>query len=132
MLLTRELSEIFLFRLIFCKNLSSCITDCGLKRQVGKILAKLKFGSKTYNLPSSPSIRILIGILLILGGILGFLPVLGFWMIPLGIIVLSVDIGYIRRLRRKIVVRYGRKKKKNTDVDPELDSELNENSENQN
>jgi hypothetical protein len=37
---------------------------------------------------------------LVVGGLLGFLPVLGFWMVPLGIAVLAVDIPAARRLWR--------------------------------
>lgn len=29
---------------------------------------------------------------LIVGGVLGFLPILGFWMVPLGLILLAVDL----------------------------------------
>ncbi|WP_425044072.1 hypothetical protein [Primorskyibacter sp. S87] len=46
-------------------------------------------------------LRIVIGILLIIGGIFGFLPVLGFWMIPLGIMVAAMDIQLFRRWRRR-------------------------------
>lgn len=47
-----------------------------------------------------PGLRLILGLLLILGGIFGFLPVLGFWMIPLGVAVAALDIGPIwRRLR---------------------------------
>ena len=60
------------------------------------------------NLPRSRIARIVIGILLIFMGFLGFLPVLGFWMIPLGLIVLSVDLPIVRRLRRRLEVRFGR------------------------
>jgi hypothetical protein len=42
-------------------------------------------------------IRIPVGILLILGGIFGFLPVLGFWMIPIGIALIGRDIPFVRR-----------------------------------
>ena len=42
-------------------------------------------------------VRITLGILLVIGGLLGFLPVLGYWMIPLGIIVLSADFPWLRR-----------------------------------
>lgn len=46
-----------------------------------------------------------IGVLLIFLGFLGFLPVLGFWMIPLGIAVLAIDFPAAERanvwLRRK-------------------------------
>lgn len=38
-----------------------------------------------------------VGVLLICGGILGFLPVLGFWMVPLGFGVIALDIALIRR-----------------------------------
>ncbi|MBY6068267.1 hypothetical protein KUW17_16060 [Leisingera aquaemixtae] len=49
-----------------------------------------------------PGLRLLLGVLLILGGIFGFLPVLGFWMIPLGVLIAAMDIKLIRRwLRRK-------------------------------
>ena len=43
-----------------------------------------------------------------LGGLLWFLPILGIWTIPLGLIVLSADIAIIRRWRRKGEVKYGR------------------------
>ncbi|QFT80228.1 hypothetical protein FIU89_06350 [Roseovarius sp. THAF27] len=39
-----------------------------------------------------PGLRLVLGILLIIGGIFGFLPVLGFWMIPLGVAVASLDV----------------------------------------
>ncbi len=39
-----------------------------------------------------PGLRLLLGLLLIVGGIFGFLPVLGFWMIPLGIAVAGLDV----------------------------------------
>ena len=61
-------------------------------------------------LPASRLGRIVIGVLLIILGCFSFLPVLGIWMIPLGILVLSVDIAWFRRWRRRLAVRYGRKR----------------------
>ncbi|WP_231573552.1 hypothetical protein [Thermopetrobacter sp. TC1] len=55
-------------------------------------------------MPASRIGRIIIGVLLIILGFFGFLPVLGFWMIPLGIAVLSYDIPAVRRLRRRFEV----------------------------
>lgn len=39
-----------------------------------------------------PGWRAVVGVLLICGGLLGFLPVLGFWMIPLGIAIAALDL----------------------------------------
>lgn len=53
--------------------------------------------------------RVVLGVVLILGGVLGFLPVVGFWMIPLGLVVLSVDWAPARRLRRRLAVWFERR-----------------------
>lgn len=44
-----------------------------------------------------PIVRGIMGLLLCVGGVLGFLPVLGFWMIPLGLALLATDIPPMRR-----------------------------------
>lgn len=51
-----------------------------------------------------PGGRTVVGLLLIVGGMFGFLPVLGFWMIPLGIAVILLDVSRLRRWwkRRRI------------------------------
>ena len=46
--------------------------------------------------PGSGLVRVPLGIILILGGLVGFLPILGFWMIPLGLLVLAIDIALVR------------------------------------
>lgn len=40
-----------------------------------------------------PGLRTVLGLLLVVGGVLGFLPILGFWMLPLGVAVIWVDIA---------------------------------------
>jgi len=62
-------------------------------------------------LPRSRLLRIGLGVALVIGGILGFLPILGFWMIPLGLAVLSVDIAWVRRRRRRLVVWWERRRR---------------------
>ena len=47
--------------------------------------------------PSARWIRVPAGILLICGGFLGFLPVLGFWMLPFGLLLLAIDIPLLQR-----------------------------------
>jgi hypothetical protein len=78
-------------------------------------LAKIRFGGYTLDLPRNRSVRIGIGVLLILGGMVGFLPVLGFWMIPAGLLVLAIDIPPIRRFNRRVstaLLRWWRAKPK--------------------
>ncbi len=69
------------------------------------------FGRKV-SLPHSRPLRISIGGSLVVLGMLGFLPVLGFWMIPLGLLVLSRDLARVRRLRRRAAVGWERRRRK--------------------
>jgi len=73
---------------------------------------RLNFGRFSIPVPSSKPIRIALGVALCVGGLLGFLPILGFWMLPLGLLVLSIDLAPVRRLRRRIEVWWGRRKQK--------------------
>jgi hypothetical protein len=47
--------------------------------------------------PEAKWLRIPLGLLLILGGFLGFLPILGFWMVPLGALLLAEDFPLVRK-----------------------------------
>ena len=41
-------------------------------------------------------IRAVLGILFVVGGVFGFLPVLGFWMIPVGLVLIALDVPPLR------------------------------------
>lgn len=58
-----------------------------------------------------PGLRLFVGLLLVLGGLVGFLPILGFWMIPLGVAVASLDIPPLYRILNTKLrqLRYRRK-----------------------
>ncbi len=71
-------------------------------------LQKVTLFGRSFTLPRSRLARIGVGVAFIIGGILGFLPVLGFWMVPLGVVILSHDIPVVRRFRRKFWVRASR------------------------
>lgn len=72
----------------------------------------IRLGKYRLALPGSWIVRVLIGLVLILGGFLGFLPVLGFWMVPLGLMVLSIDLPFARRWRRRLEVWWGKRRGK--------------------
>jgi len=63
--------------------------------------ARMKKIFSRKNLPKSRWARILVGVLLVLFGLVGFLPVVGFWMIPAGLAILSIDIPVVRRFTTK-------------------------------
>ena len=52
--------------------------------------------------PSSRWVRIPSGALLVVGGVLSFLPVLGVWMLPLGLALLAEDVPALRASRSKV------------------------------
>lgn len=57
-------------------------------------------------------VRVPIALLLIVGGVISFLPFLGIWMLPLGLLLLAIDLPFLRgpisalliRLRRRISI----------------------------
>lgn len=71
--------------------------------------------------PGARWLRIPLAILLILGGIFSFLPVLGIWMLPLGLLLLALDLAFlqgpvnttlVRGLRKWTMWRRARRDKK--------------------
>lgn len=59
--------------------------------------------------PEARWIRIPLGILLVLGGIFSFLPVLGIWMLPLGLLLLALDLVFLQGPVNNAIVRGTRK-----------------------
>ena len=47
--------------------------------------------------PEAKWLRSPLGLVLILSGLLGFLPILGFWMVPLGALLLAEDFPLVRK-----------------------------------
>ncbi|MDE1993699.1 MAG: hypothetical protein KGI75_14440 [Rhizobiaceae bacterium] len=72
---------------------------------------KLAIGTIRVPFPRSRLARVVIGIGLIIGGLLGFLPILGFWMLPLGFMVLSHDLPVVRRWRRQLAVWWAKRRR---------------------
>ena len=73
---------------------------------------KISVFGREFSMPRSRGLRIGIGGGLIVFGTLGFLPVLGFWMIPLGLLVLSHEFAGVRRRRRRLVVWWEKRRQR--------------------
>jgi hypothetical protein len=86
----------------------------GIDPQTGKLM----LGSIRIPMPRSRIGRIAVGVALVIGGILGFLPILGFWMVPLGFLVLSQDLPFVRRQKRKIASWWARRRASRSDSRP--------------
>jgi hypothetical protein len=71
--------------------------------------------------PHMHMVRIPLALLLILGGVFSFLPILGIWMLPLGLAVLAIDVPPLKapvantlvRLQRRLVVTRRRLRRHN-------------------
>ncbi|KZC24547.1 hypothetical protein RHOFW104T7_08035 [Rhodanobacter thiooxydans] len=68
-----------------------------LPRSVGQSLRWLRG-------PSARWVRIPAGLLFIVGGIFSILPVLGFWMLPFGLLLLAQDLPFLRRPMRRALL----------------------------
>lgn len=71
-----------------------------LDRQMNKLRARLPNRLARFvgwlQQPASRWVRIPLAATLIIGGIFSFLPILGLWMLPLGLIVLAQDVPFLR------------------------------------
>ena len=72
---------------------------------------KIPLFGRHVHMPRSRGLRITIGVGLVIFGIFGFLPILGFWMIPLGLLVLSYEFHVVRRLRRRFQVWWEKRRR---------------------
>jgi hypothetical protein len=46
--------------------------------------------------PAAIAVRVPLAVVLIAAGFVGFLPILGFWMVPLGLALLALDVPFLR------------------------------------
>jgi hypothetical protein len=83
----------------------SAATRAKIRGQVARALVRVR-----RRLP--PGTRLPAGFALIIGGTFGFLPVLGFWMIPLGVGVAALDV-------KPLVARWRGRNAESDDRNPE-------------
>ena len=67
----------------------------------------VNFLGKRIPVPGNVLLRVVLGLIMIFGGLLGFLPVVGYWMLPIGLLILSIDFPFVRRWRRNMTVKLG-------------------------
>lgn len=72
--------------------------------------AYLRVGSRRVRIPRRRGVRIALGLWLTIGGALPIPP--GYVFVPIGIAILSIDFPRLRRWRRRLVVKVGRRRAK--------------------
>ena len=77
-------------------------------RLAGPLQRAFHWGERT--LP--PGVRTLAGLALMVAGVFGILPILGFWMLPLGAVLVALDIPPLRRRLAGWLERHGRRRAK--------------------
>jgi hypothetical protein len=53
--------------------------------------------------PSSRLVRIPLALLLVVGGVFSFLPILGLWMLPLGLLLVAQDVPFLQKPLAKML-----------------------------
>ena len=71
--------------------------------RVDQLIARLNAAVRWLRRPASAWMRRATAMLLICGGLLGFLPILGLWMLPLGLLLLAEDVPPLKSARTRIL-----------------------------
>lgn len=71
--------------------------DLHLQRLLAALPLRVRSAYAWLIRPQARWMRWPLGIALIVGGALGFLPILGFWMVPLGALLIGEDLPPVRR-----------------------------------
>lgn len=77
--------------------------DRRLEQLIERLPRRFRSSIRWLRHPARVWIRVPAGVLLTGGGLFGFLPVLGFWMFPVGLALLADDVSPLRSLRSLIL-----------------------------
>jgi hypothetical protein len=77
--------------------------DPRVERLIDRLPQRMRAMVRTLRQPSRRWLRIAMGILLTLGGVLWFLPIVGLWMLPIALVLLADDVPMLRSLRSRVL-----------------------------
>ena len=83
-----------------------------LRRQFDRLRRDFpRLGTALHRLsrPGWALVRVPVGLLFMVGGLLAILPVFGLWMIPVGLLLLAVDVPMLRRPVSGAIIRLRRR-----------------------
>ncbi len=76
---------------------SDMIDERPLRRLLAGLPGPVRRAVQWLRRPGAGWARVPLGLALILGGVAGFLPILGFWMLPIGVLLLAEDLPFLKR-----------------------------------
>lgn len=79
------------------------VTEWRVERLINRLPPRAQASVRWLLLPSSRWVRIPAGVLLICGGLLSILPILGLWMLPVGLMILADDVPALRKIRDRLL-----------------------------
>jgi len=71
--------------------------EAPLERLLAALPPSVRRGYEWLCQPKLIWLRVPMAMLLIVGGFLGFLPILGLWMVPLGLLLIAEDVPFLRQ-----------------------------------
>jgi hypothetical protein len=77
--------------------------DWRLERLIDRSPQRIRSSILFLRAPSNRWLRIPTGLFLTVGGVLWFLPILGFWMLPIGLALLADDVPPLTLVRRRML-----------------------------
>jgi hypothetical protein len=83
--------------------------DDEMNRLIDRMPTKVGHAMRKVRSPEAAPYRIPAGVALTVGGVFGFLPILGFWMVPLGLAVMAQDVPVMRKPTAHLVRAINRK-----------------------
>ena len=78
-------------------------SDHRLERLIERLPSSMRPAMRWLRRPSARPVRIPAGVLLCVGGVFGLLPLLGFWMLPAGLVLLAEDVPPLTRARDRML-----------------------------
>jgi hypothetical protein len=76
---------------------SRAVLRRAFKHLEGEVPVRLARQIRNLRHPDARWIRLPVGLLMILGGVFSILPVLGIWMLPVGVLLIAYDVRLLRR-----------------------------------
>jgi hypothetical protein len=74
-----------------------------IERLIDQLPERFRTTVRWLRRPSLRWVRMVAGVLFILGSFLSILPIFGLWMLPLGLMLLAEDIAPLRRARNRVL-----------------------------